>query len=1168
MRRAIFGVISLFFILCLLNNPVVVRETDTVSTSHSTPIEVNQVLSAYGEDPILINHALNPSFEKLESNQVPSDWNTWGYGRAIRNAAFTDKIYSGSYGGYLLSEGTAQWSQTAQWYRSFSSGQIPISGDVFFTMYYYLNSLPDPSLNGYFNLQIATYSSQWRYMNYFLSHSPAYNPGNGSNTAYFLLNSSMYNWHSFSRNITADYESVFGTPPPGQYLSYMQFQLYSPQDPPTYSEVFIDEVSIIDDTSTEELLNGDFEMGDSSYWGSYSDSPSYILPSIDSTDGLRSINVTTKAISQDSSSYSGFGNWWGYPEGLYAESPGSMVIEFDWKYYDSWNGGSQFTDMYVYVQNATDSHSIVFIIGSDMDMFGLMFSNYTWATYIAVDNFGSRGTWEHFSVDMYEIMEALNFTGMTISEVSFEVNLGYRANSSISLLVDDFKLMSYPTFDPGFEQDHYYSSSNPITGWYEFGSINPYTNLTTDSHSGQYAYNMTLFGGSVTSGVQSQAMNLPVDVGLHTDFWWKLDSLSVSSGFVMTYLELDDSRFIYYMLAGPPSYGFSNTSTDVYFTVANYSVTGQWLNLVRDVYQDVQAAFGPGLYNITRVVIYSQTQPTDSLSVLLDDMHFIQDTKAPILLGEDHWPATPMYYESEVVGINTTDMTGSGGSLLYHDGLSWTETPLIPIQDYGSFEYFEATIPALPYGTLVQYYFTLTDSIGNWAQYLNSTLYYSYTVGDDVDPVVAITSHDDGDIVAGYATLAVDASDPGVGSSGIDRVEMWIDGFYIDYDDIAPYEFSGNTRTNPNGTMNIEVRAYDVAGNYASDTVWIDIQNDHQSPELSFITLDPVVPWSGEDVDVSLAVTDQTGVDNVTLYYRTTVIGWQELVMQNSGSLFYTTIPAQTGVDEVEYYIIGYDVFGQNATAGSPTTPLSFSIMIDDVPPYISGLLRNPVAPEYYESVTITVSVTDNRNVESVTLFYRMDSGSWISVPMSLDGGIYIAEIPAADWGVEVDYYIVAVDAGGLEANLGNEVSSEGYIVADTILPILSVTGPSSNNPVRGNVSFYVTGSDSGSGIAAVELYVGGSLVWEGITVPATLEWITTTLPNGNYTVDFVLEDGAGNQMTLSYVYQVANPDVFGSIGEGLSSFMQSFGFIGGFSTFVILIVAVRIFQKRRSGAE
>jgi len=95
-------------------------------------------------------------------------------------------------------------------------------------------------------------------------------------------------------------------------------------------------------------------------------------------------------------------------------------------------------------------------------------------------------------------------------------------------------------------------------------------------------------------------------------------------------------------------------------------------------------------------------------------------------------------------------------------------------------------------------------------------------------------------------------------------------------------------------------------------------------------------------------------------------------------------------------------------------------------PPVIANTGHQPLSPLYTEPVTVTSRVTDDGSVSSAALYYSANGGtSWDFTAMNDDGAapdqtagddVYSAQIGAQAVGTTVEYYIKAVDDGGLES--------------------------------------------------------------------------------------------------------------------------------------------------------
>ncbi len=82
-------------------------------------------------------------------------------------------------------------------------------------------------------------------------------------------------------------------------------------------------------------------------------------------------------------------------------------------------------------------------------------------------------------------------------------------------------------------------------------------------------------------------------------------------------------------------------------------------------------------------------------------------------------------------------------------------------------------------------------------------------------------------------------------------------------------------------------------------------------------------------------------------------------------------------------------------------------------PPVISDLVLTPQAPAENQAVQVSVKVTDLNGVESVKLFYKVETGNYNEVAMKGNGNIYTAEIPGQASDVTISYYVMATNKSG-----------------------------------------------------------------------------------------------------------------------------------------------------------
>jgi hypothetical protein len=97
----------------------------------------------------------------------------------------------------------------------------------------------------------------------------------------------------------------------------------------------------------------------------------------------------------------------------------------------------------------------------------------------------------------------------------------------------------------------------------------------------------------------------------------------------------------------------------------------------------------------------------------------------------------------------------------------------------------------------------------------------------------------------------------------------------------------------------------------------------------------------------------------------------------------------------------------------------------------------------------------------------------------------------------------------------------------DSTPPTVSLTSPSSGGTVSGAISLTASASDNVA-MDRVEFYVGSTLVGSSNASPYHVDWDTTTVPNGQYTLTAIAYDApVGNHATSAPVtVTVSNADV------------------------------------------
>ncbi|MFX1484548.1 MAG: hypothetical protein ACFFCP_15320 [Promethearchaeota archaeon] len=660
-----------FFVVILLL-PVTIPTTssrsneDTRESSYIEVFEPHSVVSGIGgNDPLITNVVRNGGFEETDANGGPDDWIEVGSGVVIQNGSYQDQVHSGTKAGRLYAKGTSQFSGSAQ-YNDFHS-VVPrpyLEQNMYVNFYYYIDSIPDTSsaYDASIKFEVQVYNSILTHtIYYWLSHRNSFGSGNYTYQGNILLNSSTTSWLNFDRNITSDYEAIFGAIDSSLYISATGFTVWSPSGVDIHSDFTLDDITLQNSTGYGFITNGDFEASPASGFVDYESSPSYAQLSSDRTEGTASLNMSAKALVDSDGSSVTVRNDIGYPEGYFVTGPDTGQIDFDWKYDDAPSADiNQFAYFYVHARNTTNQYEFSWYLGRYLD--DTTFTNTSSVFYMLANGFGSRGTWEHQMINLTDVFTELGIVDVAIDSFEFYIRLGLNAGSFVTLLVDAFSYMDYPAHDPGFEQDWYWNVVHVCTGWEYTGNPYPWQNRTAVSHSGDWAGVLDVTNYVLSGFLRDTFLQLDKDI--YTSFWYRINSV-VNSGSYHCYSRVDflfdNDYHLEYYLGGETFPATMNTSTIARYYASNYGTTGTWLNLVRNPWEDMTAVFGEENWNITNILLYAYAENVASISIIFDDINFKRvDTTGP------EWTVLPTdqeITEGEAFNyqIGASDVSGIGG---------------------------------------------------------------------------------------------------------------------------------------------------------------------------------------------------------------------------------------------------------------------------------------------------------------------------------------------------------------------------------------------------------------------------------------------------------------------------------------------------------------------------
>lgn len=137
---------------------------------------------------------------------------------------------------------------------------------------------------------------------------------------------------------------------------------------------------------------------------------------------------------------------------------------------------------------------------------------------------------------------------------------------------------------------------------------------------------------------------------------------------------------------------------------------------------------------------------------------------------------------------------------------------------------------------------------------------------DTLAPAVSIASPFAGTSVSGSTAVNVTASD----NVGVTKVELYLNGSLLASDTTAPYSFLWDSTQNPDGSYQLEARAYDAAGNVGSSTtVSVTSSNSMDTTAPAVAITSPVNGKSItglKSVSIKISASDNVGVVRSELY--------------------------------------------------------------------------------------------------------------------------------------------------------------------------------------------------------------------------------------------------------------------------------------------------------------
>ncbi len=795
------------------------------------------------------NRVQNPGFEQWVTSANPNDWTASSTMDRYRWIATqpTWPVNQGTYSAGIECRGALDDSY-ATLYQEFAADMRNLS--ITFDWYLGQNMFP---ATDYFRFEVNLIEGSTIYtLNYYLNGTRG-TLTNQTFFANFQVGGLSQQWNTFSRNLTADYLAVPtfpGTIGPTLECYRVRFRINAIANiAPEFLRVFVDDVYLTNESTTwigGSTANGDFETGSfSSSTGTSHSDAGYISQSPTSHTGNWSANATILSRGNYSQA-----SLWSYPE-LRITSFSQSNFQFWWNLDYHQSIGVSISYLILGFHNRTHEMQIYYFIGYTAGF--LPWPNTSTSLTFHADNFNTTGSWVYCNRNLW--LDAAAYFSTDELFISYFAFMTYTnsAGHHLTVLIDDFTLIGPALNGAGFEDQP--AIGDPVRGWTS-QNWSGFT-VTGTAYAGIKAANLTL-ANDADQFIYQYLTGRPLNGTRESylDLMWRLEDYTQAIG-NRAYLEvrLESGHRLFYYFAIVPADLPLNTSSSAYFTVAGINTMNTWMQMHRDLVHDFAAVFG-SLPNtrINVIILNGYTSPSNRLELLMDDL-YLYDDPAPRISNINQNIAIPQHNNDVQITADIEDQDLNIPQLHYRlNGGIWQNLSML----FQSGITFKAMIPGQIYSTVVDYYVTANDTWGLTTIGLNGTNYYSYTVDDLVDPTLSITQPADSEEVSGTIAIEVTANDL---ASGVASVEFFVDTSSLFNDQSAPYSYSWDTTTVSDGSHTITATASDVAGNSASDSVTIIVNNTGAPTTPTPPPPPPLIPgFPFEAIGIALIVALVAGI--------------------------------------------------------------------------------------------------------------------------------------------------------------------------------------------------------------------------------------------------------------------------------------------------------------------
>lgn len=228
-----------------------------------------------------------------------------------------------------------------------------------------------------------------------------------------------------------------------------------------------------------------------------------------------------------------------------------------------------------------------------------------------------------------------------------------------------------------------------------------------------------------------------------------------------------------------------------------------------------------------------------------------------------------------------------------------------------------------------------------------------------------------------------------------------------------------------------------------------------------------------------------------------------------------------------------FAVRSRDALSNVDPTPASITWMVDTSAPTITNKTPADSAIDIALAANVEATFSEAMNPASLTTssftLVQQSDGTPITATVTYDSATKKATLDPASGLSYQTVYVATVKGGvgGATDAIGNPLASDvnwsfTTTPPDTTLPNVTILAPANGANVGGTVTLSADASDN-IAVDHVDFLVNGTMVGTAASAPYTVNWNSTTLPNGVVTVTAHAVDTSANSADASINVTIAN---------------------------------------------